>query len=188
MTKEALDYEAVKNTYMVTVTATDAGGEMDEVAVTVTVTNVNEPGAVSLSEMQPVVGTELTATLMDADVVVAASLTWQWASSGEMGGTYADIEEATMASYTPVDGDVGMYLRATAMYNDGHGESKSAMMESANAVTAADTLLDRYDANDNDMIDKPEVLKAINDYLFGEGDEAISKPEVLRLINLYLFG
>ena len=45
-----------------------------------------------------------------------------------------------------------------------------------------------YDANNDRVIDKAEVIKAINDYLFGEGDEAISKAEVIRLINLYLFG
>ena len=38
------------------------------------------------------------------------------------------------------------------------------------------------------MIDKAEVIAAINDYLFGDADEAISKTEVIRLINLYLFG
>ena len=50
-----------------------------------------------------------------------------------------------------------------------------------------DSLVDRYDTNGNKMIDKNEVIAAINDYLFGEGDEAISKAEVIRLINLYLF-
>ena len=53
---------------------------------------------------------------------------------------------------------------------------------------AGDTLVDRYDANDNGTIEKGEVIAAINDYLFGEGDEAISKSDVIRLINLYLFG
>ena len=50
-----------------------------------------------------------------------------------------------------------------------------------------DSLVDRYDTNGNKMIDKDEVINAINDYLFGEADEAISKAEVIRLINLYLF-
>ena len=49
-------------------------------------------------------------------------------------------------------------------------------------------LEDRYDANDNGTIEKSEVIEAINDYLFGDGDEAISKAEVIELINLYLFG
>ena len=59
-------------------------------------------------------------------------------------------------------------------------------------ATAPDTLpqrmIDRYDANNNGAIEKNEVLAAIEDYLFGEGDEAISKAEVIRLIDLYLFG
>ena len=54
--------------------------------------------------------------------------------------------------------------------------------------TAGDPLVDRYDANNNGIIEKNEVIAAINDYLFGEGDEAISKSDVIRLINLYLFG
>ena len=53
---------------------------------------------------------------------------------------------------------------------------------------SGDPLIDRYDANNNSMIEKNEVIAAINDYLFGEGDEAISKSDVIRLINLYLFG
>ena len=56
------------------------------------------------------------------------------------------------------------------------------------AVAAGDPLIVRYDANNNGMIEKSEVIAAINDYLFGEGDEAISKGDVIRLINLYLFG
>ena len=56
------------------------------------------------------------------------------------------------------------------------------------AVAAGDPLIVRYDANGNGMIEKNEVIAAINNYLFGEGDEAISKSDVIKLINLYLFG
>ena len=55
-------------------------------------------------------------------------------------------------------------------------------------ASAGDPLVNRYDADGDNMIDKAEVINAINDYLFGEGDEAISKAEVIELINLYLFG
>ena len=55
------------------------------------------------------------------------------------------------------------------------------------AVTAGDPLIARYDANGNRMIERGEVIKAINDYLFGEGDGVISRSDVIRLINLYLF-
>ena len=93
-------------------------------------------GVVTLSATQPVVGTPLTAYLMDADGGIEM-VEWQWASSDAMAGTFADIMGATDASYTPADDDDAMYLRATAMYNDSHGDDKSAMMVTANAVVAA---------------------------------------------------
>ena len=60
--------------------------------------------------------------------------------------------------------------------------------EPAALGTTGQRLEDRYDANNNGTIEKVEVIAAINDYLFGEGDEAISKSDVIKLINLYLFG
>ena len=45
-----------------------------------------------------------------------------------------------------------------------------------------------YDDNGNGTIEKNEVIKAINDYIFGEGDEAISRGDVIKLIKLYIFG
>ena len=55
------------------------------------------------------------------------------------------------------------------------------------AVTPGD-VVSRYDTSGNGKIEKSEVIKAINDYLFGTGDDAPSKADVIRLINLYLFG
>ena len=121
------------NTYMVTVKA-EAGGEMDEIMVTVTVDNVEEPGTVTLSPMSPVVGSEVTASLTDLDGGITGT-TWQWSKSMTMDGTFTDIGTATSASYTPVEDDAGMYLQATATYDDGHGIGKSAMDVTASAVT-----------------------------------------------------
>ena len=56
------------NTYMVIVMA-EAGGEMATQDVTVTVTNVEEPGTVTLMPMAPSVDTEITADLTDEDIV-----------------------------------------------------------------------------------------------------------------------
>ena len=39
-----------------------------------------------------------------------------------------------MSVYTPVDGDINSYLRATASYTDGEGSDKSAMVVSDYAV------------------------------------------------------
>ena len=86
-----------------------------------------------------------------------------------------------------MEADDGYYLRATVSYADGHGTGKSAMMVTDNAVTTGDPLVNRYDADNSGTIDKSEVIQAINDYLFDEGEEPITKTDVIRLINLYLF-
>ena len=184
-----LDHEAEKNTYGVEVAATDSSGATARITVTVIVTNVDEAGTVTLSPEEPVVDTTLTATLDDPDGDITGT-TWQWARTMDMAAGWDDIPGATDAAYTPVATDDGYYLRATASYTDGHGSGKSAMKMSDNmvVVTAGDPLVLRYDANNNGTMEKNEVIAAINDYLFGEGDEAISKAEVIRLINLYLFG
>ena len=50
-------------------------------------------------------------------------------------------------------------------------------------MTPEGSLLDRYDTNDNDRIDKNEVLTAISDYFNQVG--GLTKPEVLEIIRLY---
>ena len=134
----APDYEMpadadMDNTYMVTVNATD-GTYTDTHDVTVMVTDVDEMGTVTLSAMEPSVGTEIMATVTDPDMADMTSVTWQWASSNAMDVGYTDIEGATSASYTPVETDVTMYLRATAMYTDVHGSDQSASAVSASMV------------------------------------------------------
>ena len=164
-----LDYEAEKNTYIVEVTATDPPGATAMITVTIAVTNLDEPGTVTLSSEEPTVDTELTATLGDPDGGVTGT-TWQWARTMDMVAGWDDITGAMDAAYTPVVTDEGYYLQATASYTDGHGSGKNAMMMSDNTVVdAGDPLVARYDANDNGTIEKSEVIQAINDYLFGEG-------------------
>ena len=59
-------------------------------------------------------------------------------------------------------------------------------------VTNDGTLLDRYDVGrargDSGVIEKSEVLAAINEYLFDDADATMTKPDVIAVINLYLFG
>ena len=77
-------------------------------------------------------------------------------------------------------------LQVRAVNSGGDGTWSATV--TGTTAGSGDPLVNRYDANGNGKIDKDEVIKAINDYLFGEGDEAISKAEVIELINAYLFG
>ena len=73
--KSSPDYEAAAdsnndNTYTVTVQASDGGDTTTAMEpVTIEVTNVEEPGSVMLSTLQPQVGVAITATLTDPDTI-----------------------------------------------------------------------------------------------------------------------
>ena len=126
------------NTYMVTVMA-EAGGEMDDVEVTITVNNVEEAGTVILDTESPVVDGEVTATLSDLDGGIT-DLTWTWETSSDMAtwsaATGTVTSEGATSTYMPVEADAGRYLRATASYTDGYGTGNSEMSESAMVVAA----------------------------------------------------
>ena len=133
-TKTGQTYDFETNpSYSVTVTANDGKGGTADKAVTITLTNVNEDGTVTLSPTQPAARSQVTATLTDPDGVTGTT-TWQWSKSSTAQGTYANISGATSDTYTPVDGDVTYYLRATGSYTDGHGPSKTAEATTTRAV------------------------------------------------------
>ena len=130
---------AGNNEYIVAVTATGGTGARAMTAVqtiTVTVTNEEEAGTVALSAAQPVVGTALTATLTDPDGGETGT-TWVWEKSADGQSGWSTITGATAASYTPVTGDVGSFLRATASYTDGHGSGKDAQAVSDAVLASA---------------------------------------------------
>ena len=120
------------NVYEVTVVATDSDGNRGTMDVKVTVANEEEPGVVTLSRTQPRVGVAVRASLTDPDGSISG-LTWQWSDSSD-----GDIDGANTDTYTPVVGDVGETLTATAMYTDGHGPDKMEDVAAANMV-AVDT-------------------------------------------------
>ena len=109
------------NVYSVTVVAND-GSSTAMLNVTVTVTNVDEPGTVSLTG-DPQVGVELTASLADLDGNVSG-MAWQWARDDGAGGDFEDIAGATSAAYTPDADDVGRLLRVRVTYTDDEGSGK----------------------------------------------------------------
>ena len=114
------------NMYEVTVQATDSTMKTGMKKVMVEVADVDEMGMVTLSARRPQSEVAFTATPTDPDGGLTG-ITWQWAKSMEMDGTFVDIEGADSATYTPADADIEYYLRATAMYTDNEGSGKSAM-------------------------------------------------------------
>ena len=114
------------NTYMVTVMA-EAGGEMDMMDVTVTVTNVEEMGEVTLwagtvaLTVPPQVGDTITGLVDDDDGVTGESWQWSRTTTPDMMASWMDIDGETNADYTVMEGDTGYYLRVMATYTDAVG-------------------------------------------------------------------
>ena len=97
----------------------------DTITVTIELVNVDEPGNVSLSMMEPVVGESITASLSDVDGGVTGA-SWHWEKSSDGATNWEAINGAESDSYTPVTGDEGTYLRAMVTYTDDEGADKSA--------------------------------------------------------------
>ena len=142
LTRAALDYE-MANEYEVDVSVSDGKDTNavsdnkvdDSVRVTIEVTNVDEPGSVSLLPAQLRVWTVVRATLSDPDGVDLHAVSWQWAASSDgVSWTNVPAPEGTRADYAPTDSVQGQYLRATASYTDGQGTGKTTEVVSDNVV------------------------------------------------------
>ena len=143
--RSVFDYEA-KATYSVIVSVLDgkdADGNPDtaiddSTAVSVIIINEGEPGGLALSSTQPRVGSSLVAVLTDPDGVVGEA-EWVWRRSTNPTPVFETgwqvISGANTSSYTPVEADLGYYLRVTAVYDDGHAPgSRSHVVSDAEVV------------------------------------------------------
>ena len=120
-TLAALDYET-KATYEVMVTATDPDSASDMITVTITVTNEDEMGMVTLwagadaLTMAPQVGETITGAVMDPDggVLPIATPRWRVLAVGQdhghrlMMSSWMPITGATDAAYMVTAGDDGL--------------------------------------------------------------------------------
>ena len=143
------------NTYQVVVQASDGGvgSFVNWFKVTVTVTDMEEPGTVAewtvdadgdnatdqtpdkLLQFQP--EAELTVVApTDSDGGVT-NVRWQWYMSSSRSAMGTAIEDADKVTYTVSDtstsDDVGMYLRVVATYSDRRGPNKTASYVSENS-------------------------------------------------------
>ena len=99
-------------------------GADDTLTLTINVHDLDEPGAVTLSN-PGYLGERLTAALADPDAGVAVS-GWQWARGDAAAGPFSDIAGETAEHYTPTaEDDTGKFLRVTVTYDDTHGNAKT---------------------------------------------------------------
>ena len=133
-TSEPLDFET-QPSYSFTIEVRDGLDDSgntstmvdDSQSVTITIENVEEPGAVALTTLTGAIQArvEVTAVLSDDDE--PAGISWQWSRSPNGRTNWVNIANATSATYTPtLEEDAGNYVRATATYTDGHGPDKTA--------------------------------------------------------------
>ena len=185
MTNAALDYET-KTEYMVTVTATDGDSASDSIMVTIMVTGVNEaPEFATETDTRSVAentaaGMNIGEPVMATDPDEGDTLTY--ALSGDDAASFDIVETSgQLMTNAALDYETKTEYMVTVTATDGDSASDSIMV----TIMVTDVeLAAEYDANGNDMVDKEEVIAAINDYLF---EETLSKAEVIELINLYLF-
>ena len=127
----SIDYES-DSSYSITVSATDgedASGAAESeattdatVSVRIRVTNLDEPGTVTLSQATSRVGNALLATLDDPDGWVLLSAV-QWSRADIADGpftvlSFKYISSPRRASYTPEAADEGKFLKVTLFYID----------------------------------------------------------------------
>ena len=108
----------------------------DTITVTIELVNVDEPGKVALSMMQPVVGKSITATLNDHDGGVTGT-SWYWEKSTDGATNWETISNSESGSYMPDTDDEEMYLRAMVGYTDGEGSGKTADGKTGDTVKSS---------------------------------------------------
>ena len=165
-----------------TVEYTDAGGagkmaESDATTAAV-VLPADQQGSVSLSPQSPVAGMAVTASVTDPNGGVT-NIRLQWSRSAD-GTAFTDIAGETSASYTTVDADGGMYLRAMATYDDSYRSNRTATSTAVMVSTDDRPQVVRdYDTDGTPGISITELFNAVDAYFAGEITEISDLFEVI---------
>ena len=131
---ESPDDADTDNKYSISLLAQVGSTISSSFAVTVTVTDLDEAGVISLSSAHPSTGSALTATLTDPDMDTGTPA-WAWErSAGRL--AWNVVGGATGAVYVPVAADAGHYLRVRASYADRLGSGRTAQTTASNVVLA----------------------------------------------------
>ena len=129
---------------------------------------------------------QVSETLPPGFAYVSSSL-----PEGQVAATGQEVQEVTFAltgetsfTYTvAAPGIEGLYTFSGTV-QDSKGIDYPVGGADRVTVSLRDWLLIRYDANNDGMIDRSEVIAAVRDYLTSE--EAITRGELIQLIRLYL--
>ena len=151
----------------------------DSIDVTIKLINVDEPGVVTFTHVQPEVGTSITAKLTDPDQTSGGTVRWRWSADdgeeveGSRGGS-AQFTPLNSTSTTPPRVDLRKRLSVVATYTDGHGSGKTA------TESVRDEVQDKDDANRAPVFKRGGTTTTRVELTFAENEI----PTNLRLASL----
>ena len=141
---EVPDYEE-EDRYRVTVEAQEQGDgtSVGRLSVTISVTNVDEPGALDTNVEEPRVGQTLRLSVEDEDGGESVR-EWKW-ERGDPNSPCGTVDSPTIttwetitgargSSYTPTAADQGHCIRVTAFYDDRAGTGRTEQFLTPNSV------------------------------------------------------
>ena len=125
-----LDFEMM-DSYMVTVTATDSAGISEDLMVTISINNVEEPGMVTLSTEMDQTLTADTWPIDDEDGLTNVSYKYQWIADG------ADIDGATGSTHELTSSEQGQTIQVRVTFTDDADNAETLTSEATEGVVAA---------------------------------------------------
>ena len=125
----------VTRTYDIVLRVDDGNGGTDSAEISVTLLRLGAPGEVSMMPDRPMQSLPVAANLTD-DGGVSGEVDWEWGVSDTANGMFVSAQRSSSSVYVPTADDVGMYLKATAHYDDMQGTGRRAETVSSEPVGA----------------------------------------------------
>ncbi len=188
-TKAALDYET-KDSYTVTVTASDSGGLSDSIDVTITVTDVNEaPVAPTVANQTATKDTAFSYTVPAFTDPEGGTITYTATLSDDsaLPGWLSFNASTRELSGTPLEADTPASLTIEVSATDEGSPSASAQVTFTLTVgeEAPTTLLVRYDDSKDGWIQLKEARVAVGDYFGPSKGVKLSLADTRKVVGLY---
>jgi Domain of unknown function (DUF4347)/Domain of unknown function (DUF4082) len=176
-----LSQDQVNQRVRATATYTDALGTSENPlgATTAAITNVNDIGKVILKG-SATVGRTLTETVLDADGLNGATISYRWQQSTN-GTTWSNITGATAKSLALTNGLLGKQVRVRTTYTDSFG-ARENIVSAGTSITAQNVIvLENQKTGTTDWQIGGTNL-ANNNEIAGYGDaSSINKGQALNL-------